>query len=105
MDQDEEEEDLQAEGIDDDYDDDDDDEEEEDVDVFNKEKRKPFGDTKHYCPVALKENNVLWPGSSECAAKYREKVFYFSSPDARVKFLDDTTTYLADKEPLKVCTE
>ena len=95
MDQDEEEEDLAAD--EDEYDDDQDDE-----DVFNKEKRKPFGDTKHYCPVALKESAVLWPGSPECAAKYREKVYYFSSPEARTKFLDNPKGYLPDGEPLKV---
>eukprot|EP00795_Rhopilema_esculentum_P017699 gene17699-9356_t len=94
MDQDEEEEDLAAD--EDEYDDDQDDE-----DVFNKEKRKPFGDTKHYCPVALKESTVLWPGSPDCAAKYREKVYYFSSPEARTKFLDNPKGYLPDREPLK----
>ncbi len=25
-------------------------------------KRKPWGDSSHYCPVALKEQGVLWPG-------------------------------------------
>eukprot|EP00794_Sanderia_malayensis_P000181 gene181-794_t len=99
MDQDEEEEDqaaVEEEGLNDD-----DEEEEDEDDVFSRDKRKPFGDTRHYCPVALKENSVLWPGQAECAAKYREKVFYFSSPDARMKFLENPTDYLADKQPLK----
>ena len=32
-------------------------------------KRKPWGDTLHYCPVALNENAVLWPGSQETAVR------------------------------------
>ena len=95
MDQDEEEEDL--------ADDDDESEEEEDEeDIFIKEKKKPFGDTRNYCPVALKDDNVLWPGSPEFAAKYREKVYYFSTPDARTKFLGSPKEFLAENEPLKV---
>ncbi len=97
MDQDEEEED-QAAAEEEEFDE----EEDEEEDVFNKDKQKPFGDTRHYCPVALKENCVLWPGQAECAAKYRERVYYFSTEDARVKFLDDPLKYLAAKEPLKV---
>jgi len=94
MDQDEEEEDL--------ADDDDESEEEEDEeDIFIKEKKKPFGDTRNYCPVALKDDNVLWPGSPEFAAKYREKVYYFSTPDARTKFLGSPKEFLAENEPLK----
>ena len=33
-------------------------------------KRKPWGDTLHFCPVALKEQGVLWPGNEECALRY-----------------------------------
>ena len=94
MDQDEEEEDM--------ADDEDEDYEEEEEDMFNKEKKKPFGDTRNYCPVALKDDNVLWPGSPEFAAKYRERVYYFSSPEARKKFLDSPKEFLAKNEPLKV---
>lgn len=25
-------------------------------------RKKPWGDSSHYCPVALKEMGVLWPG-------------------------------------------
>ena len=32
-------------------------------------KRKPWGDTLHFCPVALTESGVLWPGSQETAVK------------------------------------
>ena len=32
-------------------------------------KRKPWGDTRHFCPVALTESGVLWPGNQETAVK------------------------------------
>ena len=96
MDQDEEEEDL-ANEEEEEYD-----EDEEEEDVFNMDKKKPFGDTRHYCPVVLKDDGVLWPGSPDCAAKYREKVYYFSTPEARTKFLENPNDYLAGNEPLKV---
>ena len=40
----------------------DDEEREEDV-----RRRKPWGDTLHFCPVALKEQTVLWPGNEDYA--------------------------------------
>ena len=98
MDQDEEEEDLAAATEEEEEDDD-----EEEEDIFNIDKKKPLGDTRHYCPVALKDNNVMWAGQPECACKYRERVYYFSSAEARAKFLDEPLRYLADKEPLQVC--
>ena len=33
-------------------------------------KRKPWGDSAHFCPVALKEHGVLWPGNQDTAARY-----------------------------------
>ncbi|XP_007447339.1 PREDICTED: adenylate kinase 9 [Lipotes vexillifer] len=66
-----------------------------------KEKRRHLGDTKHFCPVALKENFILQPGSTEEAAKYREKIYYFSSPEAKEKFLEQPEEYVAHDEPLK----
>ena len=94
MDEDEEEEDLEEE---EEFD------EEDENDVFNKDLgRKQFGDTKHYCPVMLKEKGVLWPGVAEYAAKYRERVYFFSSLDCRRQFLDDPTQYLPVDRPLKV---
>lgn len=93
MDQDEEEEDFAEE---------EEEEEEEDDDIFNKDKKKIFGDTKHYCPVMLKEKDVLWPGMSDCASKYRERTYFFSSLDARATFLDDPEVYLSVDKPLQV---
>jgi len=31
--------------------------------------RKPWGCTKHFCPVALATKGVLWPGSQDIAAR------------------------------------
>ena len=30
-------------------------------------KRKPWGETHHFCPVALNDKGVLWPGNPETA--------------------------------------
>lgn len=54
--------------------------------------------------MVLKENFVLQPGNTDDAAKYREKIYYFSSPEAREKFLAYPQEYVAHKEPLKVKT-
>ncbi|XP_037014937.2 adenylate kinase 9 isoform X1 [Artibeus jamaicensis] len=79
----------------------DEEEEEEENEDKLKEKKRHLGDTKHFCPVVLKENFVLQPGNTEDAAKYREKIYYFSSPEAREKFLAYPQEYVAHKEPLK----
>lgn len=60
-----------------------------------------MGDTKHFCPVVLKENFVLQPGSTEEAVKYREKIYYFSTPEAKEKFLEHPEDYVSQNEPLK----
>lgn len=91
MDQDEEEEDFAEE---------EEEEEEEEEDIYNKDK-KIFGDTNHYCPVMLKEKFVLWPGVAECAAKYRERTYFFSSTEARGTFLEDPESFLPSSKPLE----
>lgn len=63
---------------------------------------KLLGDTKHFCPVALKTHNVLQPCTDEIAAKYRERTFYFSSEDAKESFLQTPSQFVAQTEPLKV---
>uniref|UniRef100_A0A3Q3G287 Adenylate kinase 9 n=1 Tax=Labrus bergylta TaxID=56723 RepID=A0A3Q3G287_9LABR len=68
--------------------------------VLQIEKRL-LGDTDHFCPVALKNQNVLWPCTEETAAKYREKTFYFSSPEARESFLQNPAHFVAQNEPLE----
>ncbi|XP_067049308.1 adenylate kinase 9-like [Acropora muricata] len=92
MDQDEEEEDFGEE---------DEEEEEEEEDIFTRDKKKIFGDTSHYCPVMLKDKSVLWPGIAECAAKYRERTYFFSSTEARATFLANPTSYLPIDRPLE----
>ncbi|KAL9969395.1 hypothetical protein ACROYT_G021608 [Oculina patagonica] len=92
MDQDEEEEDFAEE---------EEEEEEEEEDIYNKDKKKIFGDTNHHCPVMLKDKFVLWPGIPECAAKYRERTYFFSSMEARGTFLEDPENYLPSDKPLE----
>ncbi|XP_078256014.1 adenylate kinase 9 [Rhinoraja longicauda] len=74
--------------------------EEEDEDTALKKNRQ-LGESKHYCPVALKEKSVLFPGDQESAARYREKYYYFSNSDTRNKFLKSPEDYINTKEPLK----
>uniref|UniRef100_A0A8C5WHZ4 Adenylate kinase 9 n=1 Tax=Leptobrachium leishanense TaxID=445787 RepID=A0A8C5WHZ4_9ANUR len=75
-------------------------EEEEDEDIVNERKRH-HGDSKHFCPVSLKDNSILHPGDMENAVIYREKIYYCSSPEAKNKFLKDPENYVAHGEPLK----
>lgn len=63
-----------------------------------------LGDTQHFCPVALKNNNVLIPCKGENAVKYRERTFYLSSLEARDSFLENPVQFVAQTEPLKVRT-
>ncbi|NXQ40640.1 KAD9 kinase, partial [Catharus fuscescens] len=66
-----------------------------------KQKKRHMGDTKHFCPVSLKENFVLYPGLQEHAAKYKEKIYYFSTSENRDKFLKNPEEYVAHSEPLQ----
>ncbi|NXW52376.1 KAD9 kinase, partial [Nyctiprogne leucopyga] len=66
-----------------------------------KEKKRHMGDTKHFCPVSLKENFVLHPGLYEHAAKYQEKIYYFSTSEYRDKFLKNPEEYVAHNEPIQ----
>ncbi|XP_072821810.1 adenylate kinase 9 isoform X7 [Vicugna pacos] len=102
-DYDEETEDYQAEADADEELEEEEEDEEENEDRI-KEKKRHLGDTKHFCPVVLKENFILQPGSVEEAAKYRERIYYFSSPEAKEKFLEQPEVYVAHEEPLKVKT-
>ncbi|NXS70970.1 KAD9 kinase, partial [Pandion haliaetus] len=66
-----------------------------------KENKRHMGDTKHFCPVRLKENFVLYPGHYEHAAKYKEKIYYFSTSEYRDKFLKNPEEYVAHNEPIQ----
>ncbi|XP_053828617.1 adenylate kinase 9 isoform X1 [Vidua macroura] len=76
-------------------------EEEEKDEETIKQKKRHMGDTKHFCPVSLKENFVLYPGLQEYAAKYKEKIYYFSTSEYRDKFLKNPEEYVAHNEPLQ----
>ncbi|XP_069014339.1 adenylate kinase 9 [Embiotoca jacksoni] len=60
-----------------------------------------LGDTQHFCPVALKNHNVLWPCTDDISVKYRERTFNFSSQEARKSFLENPTQFVTQTEPLK----
>ena len=68
----------------------------------NRSRKKPLGETNFFCPVALKETGILFPGNPEIAARYREKVFYMSSNEARDKFVANPQSYLPQDKPLEV---
>ncbi|XP_030201853.1 adenylate kinase 9 isoform X2 [Gadus morhua] len=82
-------------------------EEEEEEDPATRESqddtasKRLFGDTLHFCPVALKDRHVLVPGMDDIAAKYREKIYTFSSIKARDRFLLQPKEFLAKTGPLK----
>ncbi|KAK7133640.1 hypothetical protein R3I94_015495 [Phoxinus phoxinus] len=63
--------------------------------------KRQLGDTKHFCPVVLKERGTLQPCLDEYAAKYRDKVYYFSSTEAQEKFLQNPELYISSTQPLK----
>ncbi|XP_039207110.1 adenylate kinase 9 isoform X2 [Crotalus tigris] len=103
-DEDEEQEDLQVEAeaqAEEEEEGDEEEEEEEEDEEKVAERKRHMGDTKHFCPVILKENFILYPGISENAAKYREKYYYFSTPENRDKFLENPEEYVSHNEPLK----
>ncbi|KFQ42973.1 Adenylate kinase 9, partial [Nestor notabilis] len=97
---DEEAEDLAAESEDEEVEEEENENEEDEEQI--KEKKRHMGDTKHFCPVSLKENFVLYPGLYDHAANYREKIYYFSSPEYRDKFLKNPEEYVAHNEPIQV---
>lgn len=46
--------------------------------------------------------NVLCPCTDKIAAKYREKTFFFFTPEARESFIQNPTQFVAQNGPLKV---
>ena len=68
----------------------------------NRNKKKPLGDANHFCPVILKESNIMYPGNPEISARYREKIYYFSTNEARDKFLASPPDFLPTSQPLEV---
>ncbi|XP_041351641.1 adenylate kinase 9-like isoform X3 [Gigantopelta aegis] len=97
MDLDEEEEDMEADAAEEEEEEEAAEAEEEDP---NRSKKKPLGDTNHFCPVALTDDGVLFPGNPEIAARYREKVYYLQSSESRDTFLAAPEKYLPKNKPL-----
>ncbi|XP_060721057.1 adenylate kinase 9 [Tachysurus vachellii] len=60
-----------------------------------------LGDTNMYCPVVLKEKGTLVPCTNDIAAKYREKIYYFSSSKASKKFMQTPEIYAPTSQLLK----
>lgn len=67
--------------------------------------KRQLGDTKHFCPVVLKERGTLRPCLDEFTAKYKEKVYYLSSTEAQDKFIQNPEIYTSNTEQLKVWLE
>ncbi|XP_014328191.1 adenylate kinase 9 isoform X2 [Xiphophorus maculatus] len=76
------------------------DEEDEDED-FEPTSKRLLGDTKHFCPVAFKNNNVLWPVADRISSKYRERTYYFSTIEARDSFIENPDQFVTQGELLK----
>lgn len=65
-------------------------------------RRKPWGDSSTFCPVALHDHEVLWPGNQDFACRYRERLYYLSSEEAKDKFTTKPKPHLAYSDPLEV---
>ncbi|XP_019729370.1 adenylate kinase 9 [Hippocampus comes] len=63
--------------------------------------KRSFGDTFIFCPVVLNKQNALVPCTDEISSKYREKVYYFSSVDAREVFMLSPEQFVGHTELLK----
>ena len=77
-------------------------EDEDDDPVIPGGGRKNFGETRHFCPVTLKERRILHPGTPDAAVRYREHTYFFVSNDARAQFLENPDIYLSNGKPLQV---
>ena len=58
------------------------------------EEHVAFGVTKNYCPVALNQDKVLYPGKKEFAVEYNGKVFLLSSDRYKQEFMSNPTQFL-----------
>ncbi|KAB5539635.1 hypothetical protein PHYPO_G00091290 [Pangasianodon hypophthalmus] len=82
------------------------DKEEEDVQKDEDEaeessNKRWLGETDKYCPVVLREKGTLVTCTNDIAAKYREKVYYFSSSTAWEKFMQTPELYAPTTQLLK----
>ncbi len=74
---------------------------EEDDEMLAKS-RKPWGDTSFYCPIAFKNQGVLWPGNLDISARYKDRHYTFSTDEAKERFIENPNLHVADDTPLKV---
>lgn len=63
--------------------------------------RKPLGESQYFCPVALKETNILYPGKEELTVRFRERSYLLSTEEAKLKFTSNPNGYLNNNEPLQ----
>ena len=61
---------------------------------------KPWGDTRRFCPVSLRQSGVLAPGREELALRYRGRLYQFLSQEAKDAFALSPDTFIADTGPL-----
>ncbi|XP_054876008.1 adenylate kinase 9 [Poeciliopsis prolifica] len=76
-------------------------EEEDEEEDFEPTSKRLLGDTKHFCPITFKNNNVLWPMTDRISAKYRERTYYFSTTEARESFIEEPDQFVTQGELLK----
>ncbi|KAI6645758.1 Adenylate kinase 9-like [Oopsacas minuta] len=74
---------------------------EESMEEKNILEAKPWGDTKQYCPVSLKQNNTLAPGREDIGARYRDRMYAFISQEAKDAFCISPESYMAVNQPLQ----
>uniref|UniRef100_A0A0X3NG87 Adenylate kinase 9 n=1 Tax=Schistocephalus solidus TaxID=70667 RepID=A0A0X3NG87_SCHSO len=71
---------------------------------------RQLGRTSYFCPVALKEFQIMKPGDPEVVAEYLGKAYYFGTEEDRAKFLLEPTKYVdagiqrpIKLPPLRIC--
>ncbi|VDK76840.1 unnamed protein product [Dibothriocephalus latus] len=55
---------------------------------------RQLGRTSYFCPVALKEFQIMKPGDPELVAEYLGKAYYFGTEEDRAKFLLEPKKYV-----------
>ncbi|BHF69496.1 Adenylate kinase [Sparganum proliferum] len=88
-------------------------EEEEEMQPEEDPSRGPtrqLGRTSYFCPVALREFQIMKPGDPEVVAEYLGKAYYFGTEEDRAKFLLEPTKYVdrgiqrpIKLPPLRIC--
>eukprot|EP01137_Pigoraptor_chileana_P032498 Opistho-2@21949 len=54
----------------------------------------PYGDTKHYCPVILRDLRLLKRGTEEFSVQYLDKTYHLSTEEAMEAFVLKPDTFL-----------